>query len=79
MKKEQNQPWKPAIADDGVSSTPKTYMHLLFENQKRLTEEPIDPDERLSIFLYRMRRSDYIHTVAELFGVGDCTVCNIVL
>ena len=26
-----------------------------------------------------MRRGDYIHTVAELFGVGDSTICNIVL
>ena len=26
-----------------------------------------------------MGRGDYIHTVAELFGVGDSTVCNIVL
>ena len=26
-----------------------------------------------------MRRGDYIHTVAELFRVGDSTICNIVL
>ena len=26
-----------------------------------------------------MRRGDYIHTVAELFGVGHSTICNIVL
>ena len=37
------------------------------------------PDERLAIFLYRMGRGDNIHTVAEFFGMGDYTVCNIVL
>ena len=42
--------------------------------RETLTEELISPDERLAIFLYRMRRGDYIHTVAELFGVGDSTI-----
>ena len=47
--------------------------------RETLVEERINPDERMAIFLYRMGRGNYIHTVAELFGVGDSTICNIVL
>ena len=47
--------------------------------QRETLEEPINIHERLAIFPYRMGIGDYIHTVAELFLVGDFTVCNIVL
>ena len=49
-------------------------LHICRQTERTLTEEQISPDKRLAIFLYRMRRGDYIHTVAELFGVGDSTI-----
>ena len=47
--------------------------------REALTEEQISHDERLAIFLCRMGRGYYIHIIAELFGVGDSTLSNIVL
>ena len=42
-------------------------------------EDPIMPECRLAICLYRLGRGDYLHTVVELFGVGVSTVQSIVL
>ena len=50
-----------------------------FLEKDTLVEEPISPDMRIAITLYRLGRGDYIHTIAKLFGVGDSTVCGIVV
>ena len=66
----------------GVTRGTFTYIldvSSLYLQRETLAEDPISPDERLASFLHKMGRGDYIHTVAELFGVGDSTVCNIVL
>ena len=36
-------------------------------------EEPISPQERLGICLYRLSRGDYYHTIAEMTGCGLTT------
>ena len=36
-------------------------------------EEPISPQERLGICLYRLSRGDYYHTIAEMTGRGLTT------
>ena len=41
-------------------------------------EEPISPECRLAICLYRLARGDYLYTIAEMAGVGVSTVCTIV-
>ena len=43
-----------------------------------ITEEPISPEERLGICLYRLARGDYHFTIAEMVGRGVATVYNIV-
>ena len=43
-----------------------------------MTEIPVSPECRLAICLYRLGRSDYLFTIAELFGLGVATVHNIV-
>ena len=40
-------------------------------------EDPIPPDTRLAICLYRLGRGDYYFTIAEMFGVGVSTVAAI--
>ena len=49
-------------------------------------EEPISPQERLGIFLYRLSRGDYYHTIAEMTGHGLTTaqcitqeVCKVIV
>ena len=46
--------------------------------KKHITEEPISTEQRLAICLYRLSRGDYYHTSAEMMGIGESTVCNIV-
>ena len=43
-----------------------------------ITEEPVSADCRLAIYLYRLGRGDYIYTIAELFGLGEMTVHQII-
>ena len=43
-----------------------------------VTEEPISPECRLGICLYRLARGDYYYTIAEMLGLGVATVCLIV-
>ena len=50
--------------------------HLL--ERQTLTEEPISPEERLGICLYRLGRGDYYYTIAEMVGRGVSTVSSIV-
>ena len=46
--------------------------------KENVSEAPVPPDMRLGICLYRLGRVDYYHTIAELAGLGEATVCNIV-
>ena len=41
-------------------------------------EEPISPECRLAICLFRLARGDYMYTIAEMAGIGVSTVCTIV-
>ncbi|CAB3997762.1 Hypothetical predicted protein [Paramuricea clavata] len=45
---------------------------------KTVNEEPISPECRLGICLYRLARGDYYYTIAEMVGLGVATVCLIV-
>ena len=47
--------------------------------KESLTEDAISTEKRLAICLYRLARGDYMYTIAELTGVGEATVCNIVI
>ena len=42
-----------------------------------INEEPISPECRLAICLYRLSRGDYYYTIAEMTGLGVSTVCTI--
>lgn len=42
------------------------------------SEDPISPEERLAICLYRLARGDYYFTISEMVGVGLSTVSTIV-
>ena len=44
-----------------------------------VTEQPISPEERLGICLYRLGKGDYYYTIAEMVGRGIATVSSIVL
>ena len=40
-------------------------------------EEPISPEFRLAICLYRLGRGDYLSTISEMAGLGIFTVCTV--
>ena len=42
-----------------------------------VSEEPISPECRLALCLYRLGRGDYYYTVAEMAGLGVSTVCTV--
>ena len=42
-----------------------------------VNEEPISPECRLAIGLYRLARGDYYYTIAEMTGLGVSSVCTI--
>ena len=44
-----------------------------------ITEEPIPPDQRLAICLYRLGRGDYSYAIAEMARLAESTVCQIVV
>lgn len=52
-----------------------------YESLKKETiaEEPISPECRLAVCLYRLGRGDYLYTIAELAGIGESTLCGIVV
>ena len=57
-----------------------TFNFVLSKIQHRIqkeyvTEAPIPPEERLAIYLYRPGRGDYLHTMAEMVGLAESTVC----
>ncbi len=52
-----------------------------YESLKKetITEEPISPQCRLAVCLYRLGRGDYLYTIAELAGIGKSTLCGIIV
>ena len=59
--------------------TKATFLFLLGEiapmiSKQTVTEDPITPEVRLAVCLYRLARGDYLHTIAELVGLGTATV-----
>ena len=46
--------------------------------RENLCEEPIPPEFRLGLCLYRLGRGDYFYTIAEMVGLAPCTVSTIV-
>lgn len=46
--------------------------------RKTINEDPISPECRLGICLYRLARGDYHYTIAEMAGLGVSTVHEIV-
>lgn len=50
--------------------------HVL--QKQTVTEEPISPEERLGICLYRLGRGDYYYTISEMVARGVSTVNTIV-
>ena len=49
-----------------------------FVARETVIEDPISPELRLALCLYRLCRGDYLYTIAEMAGVGVSTVCLIV-
>ena len=46
--------------------------------RQTVTEEPISPELRLALCLYRLGRGHYYYTIAEMSGHGVSSVCTIV-
>ena len=60
-----------------------TFNHILVRIhdkllKKTVTEEPIPPDFRLAITIYKLACGDYIYTIGEMCGLAKSTVCVIV-
>ena len=51
--------------------------HLV--KKQSITEDAIPPECRLGVCLYRLGRGDYYYTLAELSGLGEATICLIVI
>ena len=43
-----------------------------------MTEDPISPEKRLGVYLYRLARGDYHYTIAEMAEIGVATVSTVV-
>ena len=43
-----------------------------------LIEDPVSSERRLVICLYRLSKGEYYHTIADLIGIGEATVCCVV-
>ena len=64
--------------------TRATFMYILQKigpdlTKQTLVEEPILPELRIAICLYRLGRGDYLYTISELTALGKSTVCCIVI
>ena len=46
--------------------------------RKTVCEDPISPECRLGLCLYRLGRGDYFYTIAEMIGLGRSTVSTVV-
>ena len=62
-------------------STFQCILERLYASLKKETvmEEPISPECRLAVCFYRLGRGDYIYTISELAGIGESTVCGIII
>ena len=49
-----------------------------FLARETVIEDPISPELRLALCLYRLGRGDYCYTIAEMAGLGVSAVCSIV-
>ena len=63
--------------------TKATFLYILDQihdllAKETICEDPIPPNIRLAVCLYRLGRGDYLHTIGELVGLGTSTVCSIV-
>ena len=47
--------------------------------KETVTEEPISPELRLAVCLYRLGKGDYLATIGEMTGIAEPTVCLIVI
>ena len=47
--------------------------------RQTVTEEPMPPEERMGLCLYRLARGDHYYTIAEMVGRGVATVSSIVM
>ncbi len=61
----------------------KTFEFILMRIRHKLEkqtvcEEPVSPECRLAICLYRLGRGDYMYTISEMVGLGRSTVTTIV-
>ena len=50
--------------------------HIL--ERETVTEEPISPEQRLAVCLYRLGQGDYFYTISQMTGLGTSTICTIV-
>ena len=44
-----------------------------------VTEEPLSPECRLAICLYRLGRGDFLSPIAEMTGLACPTICSIAI
>ena len=56
-----------------------TFKYILSEirvntEKQHTAEEPISPEMRLAICLYKLSRGDYNYTISEKTGIGESTV-----
>ena len=68
---------------ENISISLSTFRYILnrigpFLTRETVTDDPISPELRLALCLYRLGRGDYLYTIAEMAGVGVSTVCSIV-
>ena len=47
--------------------------------KESIKEDAIPPECRLGVCLYRLGRGDYYYTIAEMAGLGEATICLIVI
>ena len=47
--------------------------------KKHNVEAPIPPNMRLAICIYKLTRGDYNYNIAEIAGVAESTVCQIII
>ena len=47
--------------------------------KKFIAEEPISAEMRLGLCLYRLARRDYLYTIAEMAGIAESNVCQIII
>ena len=59
----------------------KYILSKIFNNlqKKTVTEDPVTPECRLGVCLYRLARGDYYYTLAELTGLRESTICVITI